>query len=208
MPWQQENSNAVQVQERLLIKPKELKIYFLKTMFPSRSLGVTLRCMYTSVEDTDTENNVGKARPMIMRRNQSKDQFRQKAEIWTHSRANEVIANEPSKRVWVKHGFAIFSSLFKRGQLHRVESLRRPDNVLRENMVLYNFVYMSTYIWIYMGYQGWFLPVHGILYWPSSLPIPHNYWRPREWESFMLLCFDRNLLVVKHTHLLCDPSPL
>lgn len=41
MPSQQENSDAVQVQERLQMKFKELYIYCLETMFANMSLGVT-----------------------------------------------------------------------------------------------------------------------------------------------------------------------
>lgn len=52
---EQEDSDTVQVQEKLQMKAKELKTYFVKTVFSSISLGVTIKYMYTSVEATDTE---------------------------------------------------------------------------------------------------------------------------------------------------------
>lgn len=99
MPWQQENSDVVQVRERLQMKAKELTIYFLKTMFCSMSLGVTSRYMHTSVEATDTETRRWEKQGQWKQEGANQtDQFRQEAEVWTYFQANEVIANEPSER--------------------------------------------------------------------------------------------------------------
>lgn len=57
IPWEQENSDVVQVQETLQMKVEYPEIYFLKILFDSMSLEVTLRCMHTSVQATDPEKS-------------------------------------------------------------------------------------------------------------------------------------------------------
>ena len=77
------------------------------------SLRVTFRYMYTSVEATDTENNGGKSKASDNKKETIKQTDLDKRQKSGH--ILEVIANEPSKRVGVKHGFAVFPSSFKIG---------------------------------------------------------------------------------------------